>query len=115
DPRQKGCKINHSTIDDLVRVMQIDDQGWLFYKTQPISVALLRGTTADLGGNITMEREALTLDNLALAMAAKNSNGFVIVQVERVCAHGMLNPRQVQIPGVLGDWGALAPPENHAQ
>jgi len=61
---------------------------------------LLRGTTADLGGNITMEREALTLDNLALAMAAKNSNGFVIAQVERVCAHGALNPRQVQIPDV---------------
>ena len=78
-------------------------------------MALLRGTTADLGGNITMEREALTLDNLALAMAAKNSNGFVIVQVERVCAHGMLNPRQVQIPGVLVDCVVLAQPENHTQ
>jgi propionate CoA-transferase len=59
-----------------------------------------------------MEREALTLDNLALAMAAKNSNGFVIVQVERVCAHGMLNPRQVQIPGVLVDCVVLAHAEN---
>jgi propionate CoA-transferase len=115
DPRQQGGKINARTTDDLVRVMQIDDEEWLFYKAFPISVALLRGTTADLGGNITMEREALTLDNLALATAAKNSNGFVIVQVERVCAHGMLNPRQVQIPGVLVDCVVLAQPENHAQ
>jgi len=115
DPRQHGGKINDGTTDELVRVMQIDDEEWLFYKAFPISVALLRGTTADLGGNITMEREALTLDNLALAMAAKNSNGFVIVQVERVCAHGMLNPRQVQIPGVLVDCVVLAQPENHTQ
>jgi len=115
DPRQQGGKINDRTTDDLVRVMQIDDDEWLFYKAFPISVALLRGTTADLGGNITMEREALTLDNLALAMAAKNSNGFVIVQVERICAHGMLNPRHVQIPGVLVDCVVLAEPQNHAQ
>ena len=115
DPRQQGGKINDRTTDDLVRVMQIDDEEWLFYKAFPISVALLRGTTADLGGNITMEREALTLDNLALAMAAKNSNGFVIAQVERICAHGMLNPRQVQIPGVLVDCVVLAQAENHPQ
>ena len=115
DPRQQGGKINDRTTDDLVRLMQIDDEEWLFYKAFPISVALLRGTTADLGGNITMEREALTLDNLALAMAAKNSNGFVIVQVERVCAHGMLNSRQVQIPGVLVDCVVLARPEHHTQ
>ena len=115
DPRQQGGKINDRTSEDLVRVMQIDDEEWLFYKAFPISVALLRGTTADLGGNITMEREALTLDNLALAMAAKNSNGVVIVQEERVCAHGMLNPRQVQIPGVLVDCVVLAQAENHRQ
>ena len=62
-----------------------------------------------------MEREALTLDNLALAMAAKNSNGFVIAQVERVCAPGALNPRQVQIPGVMVDCVVVAQPENHHQ
>ena len=115
DPRQQGGKINDRTPEDLVRVMQIDGEEWLFYKAFPVSVALLRGTTADLAGNITMEREALTLDNLALAMAAKNSNGFVIAQVERVCAPGALSPRQVQIPGVLVDCVVVAQPENHPQ
>jgi len=115
DPRHEGGKINSRTIEDMVRVMMIDGEEWLFYKALPISVALLRGTTADLGGNITMEREALTLDNLAMAMAAKNSNGFVIAQVERVCAHGALNSRHVQIPGVLVDCVVLARAENHLQ
>ena len=115
DPRQQGGRINARSTDDLVRVMTIDDEEWLFYRAFPISVAMLRGTTADLGGNITMEREALTLDNLALAMAARNSNGFVIAQVERICAHGALNPRHVQVPGVLVDCVVVAKPENHLQ
>ena len=115
DPRVQGGRINDRTVEDLVRAMEIDGEEWLFYKAFPISVALLRGTTADLSGNITMEREALTLDNLALAMAAKNTNGFVIAQVERVCAHGALNPRQVQIPGVLVDCVVVAQAANHLQ
>jgi propionate CoA-transferase len=115
DPRQDGGKINAATREDLVRVMQIDGEEWLFYKSFPITVALIRGTTADPNGNITMEREALTLDNLAIAMAAKNSGGFVIAQVERLAAHDSLNPRQVVVPGVLVDCVVLAEPRNHHQ
>ena len=115
DPRLQGGRINDRTRDDLVRVMEIDGDEWLFYKAFPISVAFIRGTTADVSGNITMEREALTLDNLALAMAAKNSNGFVIAQVERVCAQGTLNPREVEVPGILVDCVVVAKPEHHHQ
>ena len=73
--------------------MQIEGEEWLFYKAFPITVAFIRGTTADLAGNITMEHEALILDNLAIATAAKNSGGFVIAQVERVCAARRAAPR----------------------
>jgi propionate CoA-transferase len=62
-----------------------------------------------------MEREALTLDNLAMAMAAKNSGGLVIVQVERLADAGSLPARSVKIPGALVDCVAVAPAEYHAQ
>ncbi len=115
DPRLEGGRINTCTRDELVRLMPIDGDEWLFYKAFPITVALIRGTTSDLAGNITMEREALTLDNLALAMAAKNSNGFVIAQVERIAAPGALHPRHVIVPGVLVDCVVVAQPGNHGQ
>ena len=115
DPRLGGGRINDRTAEELVRLMEIEGQEWLFYKTFPIHVALIRGTTADLSGNITMEREALTLDVLPAAMAAKNSRGFVIAQVERIAAEGTLDPRQVQVPGVMVDCVVLARPENHEQ
>ncbi|MFQ5563929.1 MAG: acyl CoA:acetate/3-ketoacid CoA transferase [Parvularculaceae bacterium] len=115
DPRIEGGKLNDKTTDDLVRLVEIDGEEWLFYKAFPINAVFIRGTTADPAGNITMEREALTLDNLAMAMAAKNSGGVVIAQVERIAAKGSLHPRAVQIPGVMVDCVVQAPPELHPQ
>src|SRR3954453_22423546 len=115
DPRLEGGKINDITTEDLVRVMEIDGHEWLFYRGFPLNVAFLRGTTADPNGNVTAEREALDLDNLAMAMAVKNSGGVVIVQVERIARAGSLHPRQVLIPGALVDCVVVAQPENHWQ
>lgn len=115
DPRIEGGRINDVTTEALVEVMTVNDEEFLFYKAFPINVAFLRGTTADGAGNITMEREALTLDNLAMAMAAKNSDGIVITQVERSAANGSLNPREVVIPGVMVDCVVEAPQEHHWQ
>src|SRR5262249_37817983 len=69
DPRFEGGKVNSVTKHDLVELRDIDGEPWLFYRSFPINVAIIRGTTADPDGNITMEREALTLDGLPFAMA----------------------------------------------
>jgi propionate CoA-transferase len=113
DPRHGGGKLNDISNDALVQLVQIDGEDYLFYRTFPIDVAIIRGTTADPDGNVTMEREALTLESLSIAMAAHNSGGLVIVQVEQVVERGELNPRQVKIPGVLVDCVVIAEKAEH--
>ncbi len=115
DPRYDGGAINPISTEKLVELKDIDGKEWLFYRAIPIDVALIRGTTADKFGNITMEREALTLDMLSIAMAAKNSGGVVVAQVERVAAHGSLAPKDVIIPGNLVDCVVISCADEHRQ
>ncbi len=115
DPKHGGGKINNITKTDIVERVSFDGQTYLAYKPQPIDVAFLRGTTADTNGNITMEKEALFLEALAIATAAKNSNGVVIVQVERIAEAGTLDAKQVRIPGVMVDCVVVSDPDNHWQ
>src|SRR3954469_14987206 len=115
DPRQSGGKVNDATTEELVRLLEFDGEEWLFYKAFPIHIAFIRATTADPAGNLSMEREALTLDNLAMAMAAKNSGGLVIAQVERVAELHTLHPRTVKVPGIMVDAVVVAEPSHHHQ
>ena len=115
DPRVEGGKLNQCTREDLVKLVDMDGETYLFYKTFPIHVAFLRGTTADPDGNITMEHEALPLEALAIAQATRNSGGLVIVQVKRITSRHVLPPDLVRIPGILVDHVVLSEEEHHQQ
>jgi propionate CoA-transferase len=78
DPRLDGAKVNAAAVEDLVVLVSIGGEEALFFRAFPIHVALIRGTTADPDGNVTMERETMRLETLALALAARNSNGVVL-------------------------------------
>ncbi|PKL78929.1 MAG: acyl CoA:acetate/3-ketoacid CoA transferase [Ignavibacteriae bacterium HGW-Ignavibacteriae-4] len=113
DPRIEGAKMNSKTKEDAVELINVAGKELLLYKHLPINVALIRGTTADEFGNITMEEEAVFLETLSIAQAAKNSGGIVIAQVKRLAKRGSLNPQHVKIPGIMVDHIVIAKPENH--
>ncbi|MCD8191205.1 MAG: malonate decarboxylase subunit alpha [Oscillospiraceae bacterium] len=119
DPRVQGGKINDLAKEkgeDLVEVVNFNGEEYLFYKAFKLDVALVRGTTADENGNITMEHESLINEGMAMATAAKNSGGIVIAQVEYIANAGTLNPKDVRIPGVMVDYVVQATdPANHWQ
>lgn len=114
DPREQGGKLTSPDQADIVHLVQMGKRQLLWYEAPPkVHAALLRGTTADLDGNISFEKEALYLDSLNMAMAAHNSGGVVIVQVERIVDRGTMNTRNAHIPGAIVDKIVLAPAENH--
>ncbi len=108
DPRLGGGKVNAVTTEDIVKLVEVDGEEWLFYKATPIDVALIRATSADPFGNLSMEKEALTLDVMAQAMAAHNNGGVVIAQVERIVEQGSIKPKDVKVPGILVDCVVVA-------
>lgn len=109
DPRKTGGKLNPKTTEDLIKVMDIDGEEYLFYKTVRPDVALIRGSTADEEGFITMEDEIVFLDILAAAQAAKNNGGIVIAQVQKLVKKGSLHPKDVRVPGYLVDALVVVP------
>ncbi|MDR3296101.1 MAG: acyl CoA:acetate/3-ketoacid CoA transferase [Clostridiales Family XIII bacterium] len=117
DPRQEGGKLNARSKEDMVKLMEIDGEEWLFYKSYPVHVAMIRATTADEDGNLSIEEEALKLEIMEIALAAKAQNGVVIAQVKHLAANGALKPRDVVVPGELVDAVVVAelPEENHRQ
>lgn len=114
DPRHEGGRLNARTTEALVRLLTIDGEDYLFYRALPFRVALIRGTTADEAGNLSMEREPLTLGVLALAIAARNSGGTVIAQVERLAGRHAQPPKSVIVPGRLIDVIVVAPEQEQS-
>jgi propionate CoA-transferase len=109
DPRRNGARMNSCTVEEIVRVVNFEGEEWLFFPSIRPDVAIIRATTADEHGNLTMEHEGAYLGALDQALAARNNRGIVIAQVKRLTAFGSLRPQQVRVPGVLVDYVVIDP------
>jgi acetate CoA-transferase len=109
DPRQTGGRLNPRTREELIRLIEIDGREWLFYPAIPPDVAMIRGTTADADGYISMEDEIAFMDVLAMAQAAHNNGGIVIAQVQRLVESRTLHSKTVKVPGYLVDALVVVP------
>ena len=103
DPSQGGGRLNDVTTAPMVERVEIDGSDWLSFTVVPIDVAIIRGTTADEFGNMSMEHEPAILEPLTLAQAARANGGLVIAEVKRVARRGSLSPQLVRVPGILVD------------
>lgn len=105
DPRLEGGRMNAAAAGDV----PIDGADCLYFPASPVDVSIIRATTADEAGNLTMEHEPASLMAFVQASAARASGGQVIAQVKRVCPNGALKPHEVKVPGSLVDCVVLEP------
>lgn len=109
DPTHRGGKMNSITKEDLVTRVEFDGEEWLYYRSIPVDVAIIRATTADEFGNLSMEHEGAYLGAIDQALAARNNGGIVIAQAKRIAPHGSLHPQSIRVPGTLVDHIVLDP------
>ena len=114
DPEFGGGRLNAMTTIPLVERIRLSDRDWLFYKAFPIQVGLIRATSADPYGNLSMEEEAVVGDVLPIAQSVRNSGGIVLAQVKRRLDYP-IPPVQVRVPGILVDRIVLAEQNEHPQ
>jgi propionate CoA-transferase len=109
DPRRHGGRMNNKTTEDIVSVVHFDGREWLYLRSIPVDVAIIRATTADEYGNLTSEDEGAPLGVLDQALAAHNNGGFVIAQVKRLAKGRTLPAQAVRVPGIVVDAIVVAP------
>jgi propionate CoA-transferase len=112
DPRQLGGRQSPSAKEDLVELVSIDGKEWLRYKPFPLDIVLLRGSTVDEDGNVSMEQEAIPGEMLSSAQAGRRLGAAVVVQVKRLAKRGTLPARSVKIPGILVDYVIVDPSQS---
>lgn len=102
DPRNGGGRMNARTTEDLIENITLHGEDWLWYRSVPIHVGLIRATRADRVGNLSMEEEGLIGDVLPIAQAAKNHGGIVLAQVKEF-VDCIDDPKSIRVPGILVD------------
>lgn len=106
--RKMSCKIN---------IIDIDNEDYLLYRAPKPDYALIRATTADESGNLSMEDEGIRGTVLAIAQAtkARPNQGTVFAQTRWLTKMSTINPRDVDIPSPLVDYIIISPQKYHWQ
>jgi propionate CoA-transferase len=120
DPRNEGGALNPRASKKMsceVSVISIEDQEYLLYRAPKPDYALVRATTADENGNLSMEDEGIRGTVLAIAQAtkARPNQGTVFAQTRWLTKAFTINPRDVDIPGPLVDHVIISPQKYHWQ
>ncbi len=112
DPDLQGGRLNSISPPGIVEKISLAGETYLWYKSFPIHIALIRASSADENGNLCMEEEVLIGDILPLAQAAHNQGGIVIAQVKSI-SKTPFHPHRVRVPGILVDHIVVADPSLH--
>lgn len=108
----EGGRMNQVSTDNLCEKVIIKGLEYLCYDNPMIDIVIIRGTTVDEDGNLTVEQEPVNAGIISAALAAKACGGKVIVQASRLAKKGSLHPRHVLIPGIMVDYVVIDPEQN---
>lgn len=109
DPRIEGGRVNPAAAEDICRIVELDGEEQIYYPRLPIDVALVKASAADERGNLYFHREAFDHGTIELALAARQSGGKVIAEVNEIVPTGSLHPRMGRIPGAIVDAVVVQP------
>ena len=118
DPRRDGCRMNQKAWEsgeEVVQLVELAGQEQLFFPAFPLDACIIKGSTADADGNISMEKEAFLLEQYEMAAAAHNSGGLVLAQVDQLVPAHTMNAKDVVVPGCLVDYIVVGREENSRQ
>jgi propionate CoA-transferase len=120
DPRNDGGALNPTASKNMsckINIINIENEEFLLYRAPKPDYALVRGTTADENGNLSMEDEGIrgTVLGIAQATKARPNQGVVFAQTRWLTRPFTINPRDVDVPGPLVDYVIVSPPDYHWQ
>ena len=120
DPRKEGGALNEMATKKMsckINIINIENEDYLLYQAPKPDYALIRATTADESGNLSMEDEGIRGTVLAIAQAtkARPNQGTVFAQTRWLTKMSTINPRDVDIPSPLVDYIIISPQKYHWQ
>ena len=120
DPTKEGGALNEMASRKMsckITIINIENEDYLLYRAPKPDYALIRATTADESGNLSMEDEGIRGTVLAIAQAtkARPNQGTVFAQTRWLTKMSTINPRDVDIPSPLVDYIIISPQKYHWQ